>query len=210
MIARLRQETVERLAELPAFRSVLDSRQVQLRRPMLPAIRVYTSVSGTNVTLNIVEFRNAIRLVVQVIAEDRGDAANAAQVDDLCLQVKTRLLCDPTWMLLFERVLSLETELEGNVEGESRTVIATMAFTLQESEVYEPIIPDWLDRVNIKLDVIRPAADPNIRYPGPDGRIEVAAEVALVERPSTGPTVWDEEDPDRTTVWDNGDTEWPT
>jgi hypothetical protein len=46
MIAQLRQQTVERLADLPVFRQVFDSRQPQLRRYMLPAIRVYTSTTA--------------------------------------------------------------------------------------------------------------------------------------------------------------------
>jgi hypothetical protein len=38
------------------------------------------------------------------------------------------------------------------------------------------VIPDWLEKIRIDVNVIRPAADPNIRYPGPDGRLEVAAD----------------------------------
>jgi hypothetical protein len=35
------------------------------------------------------------------------------------------------------------------------------------------------DGLDVKVDVIDPAADPNIAYPGPDGRIEVDAPVTL-------------------------------
>jgi hypothetical protein len=183
VIAQLRQETVERLAEVPAFRRVFDSRQPQLRRDLLPALRVYTSTTAQGLSISIPEFRATAQLVVQVVADDITDARSAETVDSLCEAVKTRLLCDPSWLVLFERVLSIDTEIERNVEGESRTTVATMTFALQYSEVYEPVIPDWLEKVRIDVDVIRPAADPNIRYPGPDGRIEVAAEFLNPEPP---------------------------
>lgn len=184
MIARLRQETVRRLAEVPGFRRVFDTRQVQLRRAMLPAVRVYTSATAENLCLNIQQYRTTVSLVVQITAEDIGDAANAELVDDLCMAVKTRLLSDTAWLRLFERMLSIETTLENNVEGESRTTNATLTFSLQESEVYEPIIPDWLEDVRLDVDVYRPAADPNVRYPGPDGRIEIAGDVRLPGNPA--------------------------
>jgi len=115
-------------------------------------------------------------LVVQVVAEDITDARSAERVDALCEAAKSRLLCDPKWLVLFERVLSIDTEIECNVEGESRTTIATLTFALQVSEYYEPVIPDMLEHLHVDVDVIRPATDPNIRYPGPDGRIEVSAD----------------------------------
>lgn len=175
MIAQLRQETVRRLAEVPGIRRVLDSRQVQLRRSMLPAIRVYTSASATNLSMNIQQYQTIISLVVQVIAEDVTDADNAALVDELCFAVKDRLLRDVKWLMLFERVLSFDTAVEFNSEGDSRTVIGTITFEIQESEVYEPIVEDDFLGGRIDVDVIRPAADPNVKYPGPDGRIEVGA-----------------------------------
>jgi hypothetical protein len=175
MIARLRQETVTRLAGLPGIRRVLDSRQVQVRRAMLPAIRVYTSASAENLSPNVQQYRTTISLVVQVIADDSTDADNAELVDDLCFAVKDRLLRDVKWLMLFERVLSFDTAIELNNEGDSRTVIGTLTFEIQESEVYEPIIEDDFERGEIQVDVIRPAADPNVKYPGPDGRIEAGS-----------------------------------
>ncbi len=130
MIAQLRQETVERLAEVPAFRHVFNSRQPQLRRDLLPALRVYTSTTAQGLSISIPEFRATAQLVVQVVADDITDARSAETVDSLCEAVKTRLLCDPSWLVLFERVLSIDTEIERNVEGESRTTVATMTFAL--------------------------------------------------------------------------------
>jgi len=166
VIAQLRQKTVERLADVPAFRHVSDSRQPQLRREMLPALRVYTSTTAQGRSINIPDFLATGHLVIQAVAEDVTDARSAAAVDALCTAVKEWLLCDPTWLALGER----------NVEGEQRPTVATMTFAFQYSEWYEPVIPDRLEQIHIDVDVISPAADPNRRYPGPDGRIEVVAD----------------------------------
>jgi hypothetical protein len=174
-VAHLRQQTVERLAELP-FRHVFDSRQPQIRREMLPAARVYTSSSAQGRSISIPDFLSTTTLTIQIVAEDITDARSAEHVDALCEVAKSRLLCDPKWLVLFERVLSIDTEVERNVEGESRATIATLTFALQVSEYYEPVIPDMLEHLHVDVDVIRPAADPNLRYPGPDGRIEVSAD----------------------------------
>jgi hypothetical protein len=192
-IATIRQETVERLAQLrPAlFREVFDSRQPQLKREMLPAVRVYTSSTSQGLSISIPEFRTTTSLVVQICAEDVTDAATALRVDELAEAVKVRLLCDPWWLRLFERVDSIDTEVDRNIEGEWRTSICTLTFHLQCTEAYQYEPPDWLEKIHLDVDVIDPAADPNTGppgtppnveggyvggHPGPDGRIEVAAE----------------------------------
>lgn len=43
---------------------------------------------------------------------------------------------------------------------------------------FKPLLND-LEQINIRADVIDPAADPNLVYPGPDGRIEVEASAVL-------------------------------
>jgi hypothetical protein len=175
-VAQFRQQTVERLAEIPAIARVFDSRQPQIRRDMLPAVRVYTSDSAQGRSISIPDFLTTTTLVVQIVADDITDARSAATVDTLCEAVKTRLLCDPKWLVLFERVTSIDTEIERNVEGESRTTVATLTFALQVSEYYEPVIPDMLEHLHVDVDVIRPAFDPNLAPRGPDGRIEVSAD----------------------------------
>jgi len=51
---------------------------------------------------------------------------------------------------------------------------ATINALLTYGRAFDPILStDEVCRVHIDVDVIDPAADPNIKYPGPDGRIEV-------------------------------------
>jgi hypothetical protein len=186
-LTTLRQETVERLAGLPVFKHVYDSRLPQLKRELLPALRVYTSATSQGLSISIPEFRTTAALVVQIVCEDTTDAKIAERVDRYCELVKARLLRDGKWLQLFERVLSIDTDIERSVEGESRTTTATLTFSLQYTEAWEPYVPDWLESMKIEIDVISPAADPNVRFPGPDGRIEVDGRVTNPKPPAPSP-----------------------
>lgn len=190
-LTTLRHETVARLAELPAFKHVYDSRLPQMKRELLPAIRVYTNTTNqVGRSISIPDFLSTAHLLVQVICEDITDARIAERVDRYCEVVKCRLLSDGEWLKIFERVLSIDTEIDRNVEGEWRLTTATLDFALQYSCAWEPDIRDWLETVHLDVDVIDPAADPNTGppgtppnveggyvggFPGPDGRIEVDA-----------------------------------
>jgi hypothetical protein len=191
-LTMLRQETVKRLAELTTvFPRVYDSRLPQLKRELLPAIRVYTnSAAHLGRSISIPDFRTTAHLIVQIICEDITDAAIAERIDVYCEVVKNKLLCDGKWLQLFERCETLDLEIDRNVEGEWRLTTATLDFGVTYSCSYEPVVPDWLLTVGLKVDVIDPAADPNTGppgtppnvdggypggYPGPDGRIEVEA-----------------------------------
>jgi hypothetical protein len=186
-LTTLRHETIERLGTLPFFKHVYDSRLPQLRRDLLPALRVYTSATSQGLSISIPEFRTTAALVVQIVCEDTTDAKIAERVDRYCELVKARLLRDGKWLQLFERVLSIDTEIERSVEGEWRLTTATLSFSLQYTEAWEPFVPDWLESMKIEVDVIAPAADPNVRFPGPDGRIEVDARVTNKTPPPPSP-----------------------
>jgi hypothetical protein len=194
-LTTLRKETVARLAELTVFPRVYDSRLPQMKRELLPAIRVYTVSAGhLGRSISIPDFQTTSHLIIQIICEDVTDAAIAERIDVYCELVKVRLLCDPKWLQLFERVLTIDEEIERNVEGEWRLTTVTMDFGFQYSTSYEPVVPDWLEIVHTKIDVIDPAADPNRGpvgtppnveggypggYPGPEGRIEAEFPIEL-------------------------------
>lgn len=187
-LAVLRQETVARLAQVRAFKHVYDARQPQLRRDFLPAVRVYTSSSSQNLSISQVEFRTSTSLVVQIVCEDITDRRTAERADELAELAKWRLMGDGSWLLLFERVLSLTTDVDRNVEGEWRSTVVTLTFDLQCTESYTifpsltdmglppgvpglPGVTTWeelpsLDEIRILSDVIDPAADPNTGPPG--------------------------------------------
>jgi hypothetical protein len=183
-VAQLRQETVARLSDVPAFKKVFDSRQAQIRRTDLPALRVYTSQNATGRSINIPDFLTTTSLVVQIVADDITDARSAERVDDLCDAVKDRLLGDAEWLQLYEQITGISTEVDRNIEGEQRTTVATLTFDLTVSEWWEPRVPDTLEHIHVDVDVITPAADPNLKYPGPDGRIEAVFDVHTPPQPA--------------------------
>jgi hypothetical protein len=208
-LAMIRQETVSRLQSLPnIFANVYDSRLPQITRELLPAVRVYSGATSQGLSISIPEFRTTAQLLIQIIAEDTNDPALAERMDRYADIVKARLLSDSTWLTLFERVLSMDTEYDRHVEGEWRTTTATIQFNIQYTEAWEPFVADWLQSVSLKVDVIDPAADPNTGppgtppnvpdgypggYPGPDGRIEVAADFIN----PTPPDGWAKPEPDK-------------
>jgi hypothetical protein len=196
-LTMLRKETKARLDGL--WPRVYDSRLPQLKRGLLPAIRIYTNATNlVGRSISIPDFQTVAHLIVQIVCEDITDAATAERTDLYVEMVKTQLLTDGEWLQLFERVVSIEVEIDRNVEGEWRLTTATMDFGLQYSESFEPDIHDWLQTVHMTVDVIDPAADPNTGpagtppnveggyrggYPGPDGRIEVAARIVNPRSP---------------------------
>lgn len=203
-LTTLRQETVRRLAELSAFPRVYDSRLPQLKRELLPALRVYTnSASHQGRSLSIPDFKTTAHLIVQIVCEDITDVTIAERIDVYCELVKNRLLCDGKWLQLFERIATIDLEIDRSVEGEWRLTTATLDFGFEYSCSFEPVVPDWLLAVHMKVDVIDPAADPNTGepgtppnvdggypggYPGPDGRIEVEATFINPTPPTPSPT----------------------
>jgi hypothetical protein len=106
-----------------------------------------------------------------------------APLDDFCAEITLALLTNPEWYAprgtwpppLFDGLQSRTTHVEfGRVDRtDRRTAAAKMTHALLYGCVAEPVVRDKLLHAFFDVDVIDPAADPNIRYPGPDGRIEV-------------------------------------
>src|SRR5690349_726344 len=102
-LTTLRHETVARLGGLPVFRNVYDSRLPQLKRELLPAIRVYTNTANhTGRSISIPDFLSTAHLLVQIVCEDSTDTRIAERMDRYCELVKWKLLRDGEWLQLFE------------------------------------------------------------------------------------------------------------
>src|SRR5215813_14224076 len=161
------------------------------RRPLpLPAIGVYTlEERGEAVGAGL---EGAARLMVD----------SAAPLDALCEEVVQTLLRTPAWykratavggrLQRFEAVPRLDTtQTPGRVEDtDQRTMAAQIQATVTYTCEYPPYVDEVdLCRVCVDFDVIEPAADPNVKFPGPDGRIEVELEIP---RPGIDPPLCDE------------------
>ena len=215
----LRHAVSDTLRRVAAFEGhVYNMRGPVLTRAMLPAARVYVlndTRSNNSIVHDIGDFDGQLTLRVQLIVEDRRDDPEAAdRLDRLCLMAETALLTAPDERINLRRVPSIDTTIDFDVQGELRTVVATIDFTVAYTDCFELVIPDELRSIGVRLDFIDPPADPNTGsppagvpggyrggYPGPDGRIEAAFDIDVT------PTVWD--GPDELTDWDDGRTTWP-
>ena len=159
----IREVTASRLLALGLFHTVFNARSIVLDRPDLPCAKVWTpSEGGDNLSIGVPEIRSVCQLVVQIILEGPLDEENARRSDDICERVALYLIEDPAWQVMFERLLSLNTEIDTNTEGEMRTVTATMTFSLQYNYLYITRIPDNLETLDT---VFVPPDQP----PGPTG-----------------------------------------
>jgi hypothetical protein len=199
---RLATVAVLKAAQTDAGDRVYPTWILPYRRELpLPAIGVYTldeSGEGINgAVAGAFQFHYALKLVIELVAAS-SDATlepaarlmldSQAGLDVLCEQVSDATLRNPAWYKYihdgricqrFSGIDRWDTALvAGRVEDtDQRTMGAQISATLRFERQWDPIITDDFCRLNLDVDVIDPAADPNIKYPGPDGRIEVRVEI---------------------------------
>lgn len=168
------------------------------RERPLPAIGVYTldergvAFDGKG-NSGPFQLRQALELVVEVLVELPTDSTldqdarlrldTQATLDAMCAQITVALFGNPEWYAprgtfpppLFDGLQSRTTHVQfGRVENtDRRTAAASITHVLLYACVAEPVIVDDFVLAYFDVDVIDPAADPNIKYPGPDGRIEL-------------------------------------
>jgi hypothetical protein len=141
------------------------------------------------------QLRQSLELSIEVVTElptttgqtpaDRAALDAQAPLDALCAQITLALLTDPSWRI-FEGLERWETRIEAArpEESDRRTMAATILAVINYTCIAEPTIEDYFCTAFFDVDVIDPAADPNIKYPGPDGRIEVSF---AIPRPTDPP-----------------------
>jgi hypothetical protein len=195
----IREQTVAVLkaAQTVAGDRVYPSRILPWRRdPALPAIGVYTK-DERGVALDGIgnsgpfALRQELELVVEAIVELPNDgtldslgADTQAPLDALCAQITVALLGNPDWYVpigtfpppLFDGLASRSTTVAfGRTDSsDRRTAAATITHVVTYGCIAQPLIKDDFVFAFFDVDVIDPAADPNLKYPGPDGRIELS------------------------------------
>jgi hypothetical protein len=203
---RVRQATVAALLHATAAGDrVYPTPIVPGRRERpLPAIGVYTLAEAATPwgESGPWQLRQELDLVIEALievvtpseldAEARLRIDTATPLDALCWEITDALLSNPAWYgdqgAAIDGISRWSTrcELARVDEADRRTAAATITATVTYTCVAEPRVIDRFERLHLDVDVIDPAADPNIRYPGPDGRIEVEA---LIPRPAE-PPLW--------------------
>jgi hypothetical protein len=174
----IREVTVQQLREQGRFHRVFNARAPNVTRADLPAMKIWTPFdNGENLSIGVPEMRGTLTLILQVVIEGTEDEKNARTVDDLCESVLHLLLEDGVWLRFMNRVLTVETDIESNTEGEMRTVVATITLSLQYGDIYVTRIIDYLDRAHVTVPL---PGQPET----PDGKPDQAVEFD-VELPRT-------------------------
>jgi hypothetical protein len=91
--------------------------------------------------------------VMQIVIEGVIDEVNARLIDDMCEAVIHLLVEDGRYLQLFNWITDISTTIESNTEGESRTVAATITFSVEYEEVYVTRVPDTLDRIQLTVPI---------------------------------------------------------
>lgn len=142
----------------------------------LPAIAVYGLTSNRRRRgPGVPTFAVTDEIAVDVIVEAADGKSAAEACEDLEDQVSLALLTDPNWVSQFEHVESVRTTRGRLEEGDAVRWSARVVFEVQYFEKWEPVVPDDLRRIHIKVDFIEPPLSP----PGPDGKAEAETEIEL-------------------------------
>jgi len=152
-----------------------DTLETPLERNELPAIAVSTLTSseeGQDPFMTDLDFTASVDLTIEVAMDGKSDGQLISDLDDKCDAVKEWLLSDSAWLRPIQGIKSVVTTIQTNALTDKRTAIGTIKMDVTVRAIYQPRVPDDLKSVRIKVDVIDPIADPNLHYPGPDGRIE--------------------------------------
>lgn len=173
----LRLRTIAALKAAKRFRQdcLHDSKKLPVEPADLPACVVHTLTSseeGQNPFMTDLDFTASVMLSIELAMDGISDGQLMADLDDIAELTVDDLLCEPTWLAGLQGIESVITTITQDDSTEHRTIIARIEIAVVVRNIYKPRVTDDFTSVDIKVDMIDPAADPNIRYPGPDGRIE--------------------------------------
>src|SRR5262245_25470665 len=152
----LREATVSMLMQMGRFQEVFNARAPVIMRDHLPCARVWIpsdTMDNLAIRGTVTEARGHCSMHIQIVIEGPDDVANARTLDEHCDAVLYHLLEDAIYLRLFQTVSSYSTDIETNVEGETRTLSATMRLEVEYGVAYETKIPDYLDLSWMKVPI---------------------------------------------------------
>jgi hypothetical protein len=153
----IRHFTAEMLTATGWFNEVFQSRETVIVREQLPCCKVWTPrEGGPNISIGVPELRSTTDLVVQIVMEGSEDLDLSDEIDARCWDVMILLVESPAWQKAFERLVSMETEIETNTEGEVRTVTATITFVVQHAYVFITRIRHDLETLDVTVETTEP------------------------------------------------------
>lgn len=168
------------------------SKDTPVEAGLTPSIICYTDSRMVGLGMAPPQFRRHTLLTVEVTVEGDDKPTVEGLSDTLCELVENTLLGTPQFVMLFEKIETVEWQFTWsgvNTERHTFTGVCEIVGTI--SERYEPTLPD-LTGINIYVDSIDIADlagtyTPPFNYPvaaahreaGPDGRAEISGKIDL-------------------------------
>jgi hypothetical protein len=122
-------------------------------------------------------FRTAAKVAITlaVVKTDGYDT----ELDSLVALCITALLTNAAFVASFEEITGVDTQYGYGESGDTNLATAIIMMGFQFTETFDPVITTALHGLNISVDFIAPATDPNLFTSNPDdylvkpdGRIE--------------------------------------
>ncbi len=169
----IRADAVARLkaAATLAGNNVFKSRTSRFGDDVLPGLNVLTSEEQKRgLGEGAPSFRAELTLAVEVLVAETDDADDT--LDDLVDQVEAALMTDPEWVRAFERVVSVDSRMGIANDGDKRHASAVVAFRLQYTAIFDPVVPDDLTTLDADFDPDaaaegRPTTTDSVTLPNP-------------------------------------------
>lgn len=172
---------------------VLDSADVPLQKGQQPSIIIYADDHKEGAgSAGAKTFRTTVTLTIQITGEGATADAATTQAEALNDVAETALFGSPDFVALFEAIdqVTTTTDYQGT-SGRGHTAFAIMIIEAHATEIFDPRIDTDLTGLNIYVDALNVAMDPNGTYTppfaytptdaprtaGPDGRAEIAAKI---------------------------------
>lgn len=125
-----------------------------------------------------------LEIIARVAASNAQDAQDA--IEALAYQIEQAVLCAPSVITLLQQVAGVTTVTDISGEGSQYQAGVEMSFDCELPEVFEAVITDAFEGVNLHVDAVRPfdangvyldppfpaSVTPAPRTAGPDGRDE--------------------------------------
>lgn len=176
----IRRKTVEALlGATDAGERVYRTRRRPGTEDELPALLVYAldeEMTPSGDSGSEPAFDHSLTLAVEVVVSAGPDADEG--LDRLCGQILDRLLRDPKWLDLAGDVDRIDTHTVLPKDGDRDYLGAVIKIILKYATLWPPRVPDVLSSARLGIGAVDPF-DPNLAPVGPDGRIEVEAEIVV-------------------------------
>jgi|694.fasta_scaffold41482_7 hypothetical protein len=130
----------------------------------------YTSIANDPI------FETETVVVIEAVATNSN--TYYSDIKTIVNNILTTLLTNEHWFSKYEYVKGFRVKYKYENAGETNVAAALIMITIQNSEIFQPVIEHTFNTAKIDLDDAYPF-DEYLADEGPDGRIEIEAQIDL-------------------------------